>query len=85
MGAGFVPRLAAEHFLGLGAIAIIPIEGMRAGHTIWLATNSLAPATAAHIHFMDMLHSEHAELSLTLPLPIHRPVPVRMDVTTACD
>ena len=58
IGVGFVPKLAADRCKRLGNIAIVPIQDTIMTYTIWLAENTMQPATAAHLHFMKMLADE---------------------------
>jgi len=55
IGVGFVPQSAAERFLPAGQICIVPIAGVCIQHTIWMAENTLQPATSAQIHFQKLL------------------------------
>lgn len=64
IGVGFVPKTAALRSLQLGGINIIPIQGIQMGYTIWMACNTIHPATAVQIHFMDMLRHEAVEPSI---------------------
>jgi len=57
IGVGFVPQSAAARFLSAGQICRVPIEGVRMQHTIWMAENTLQPATSAQIHFQKMLEA----------------------------
>jgi len=58
IGVGFVPKLAADRCKRLGNIAIVPIADTTMSYTIWMAENTMQPATAAHIHFIKLLAGE---------------------------
>ncbi len=76
VGVGFVPRLAAERFLPMGKIAIVPIHDAYIAYTIWMVSNTMAPATAAQIHFTEMIRSVMGERTATEMLEITLPRPV---------
>lgn len=81
IGVGFVPKTAALRSLQLGGIKVIPIQGMQMCYTIWMACNTMHPATAAQMHFMEMVRSESIGHPLQIgintysrpPLEEHRP------------
>ena len=58
IGVGFVPKLAAQRCMRLGNIQIIPIADTYMSYAIWMAENTMQPATAAQLHFMKLLKSE---------------------------
>lgn len=58
IGVGFVPKLAASRCIRLGNIAIVPIANMHMSYTIWMAENTMQPATAAHLHFIKLMKAE---------------------------
>lgn len=55
IGVGFVPKLAADRCTRLGNIQIVPIEDTFMRYTIWMAENTMQPATAAQLHFLKLL------------------------------
>ena len=58
IGVGFVPKLAAQRCMRLGNISVIPIVNTYMSHTIWMAENTMQPATAAQLHFLKFLEEE---------------------------
>ncbi len=58
IGVGFVPKLAAQRCIGLGNIRIIPIADTFMSYTIWMAENTMQPATAAQLHFLKLLRED---------------------------
>jgi len=58
IGVGFVPKLAAQRCMRLGNISIIPIADTYMSYTIWMAENTMQPATAAQLHFLKLLQAE---------------------------
>ncbi len=58
IGVGFVPKLAADRCKRLGNIQIVPIEDTHMNYIIWMAENTMQPATAAQIHFLKLLKEE---------------------------
>ncbi len=58
IGVGFVPKLAADRCKRLGNIQIVPIKDTHMNYIIWMAENTMQPATAAQIHFLQLLKEE---------------------------
>jgi len=58
IGVGFVPKLAAQRCMRLGNIKVVPIADTYMSYTIWMAENTMQPATAAQIHFLGLLQEE---------------------------
>lgn len=58
IGVGFVPKLAADRCKRLGNIHVVPIANTVMTYTIWMAENTMQPATAAQLRFMGLLQEE---------------------------
>ena len=58
IGVGFVPKLAAQRCMRLGHIQAVPIIDTFMSYTIWMAENTMQPATAAQLHFLKLLKEE---------------------------
>jgi DNA-binding transcriptional LysR family regulator len=58
IGVGFVPKLAAQRCMRLGNIQVVPIVDTYMSYTIWMAENTMQPATAAQLHFLKLLKAE---------------------------
>lgn len=72
IGVGFVPKTAADRYRPMGQLQIVPINGLYIKHTIWMAENSLQPATPAQIHFQEMLNT------ISLDAPPEPGIPVQL-------
>ncbi len=58
IGVGFVPKLAAQRCLRLGNIHMLTLTDAPMAYTIWMAENTMQPATAAQLHFLKLLKEE---------------------------
>ncbi|RUA18353.1 MAG: hypothetical protein DSY55_00325 [Clostridia bacterium] len=58
IGVGFAPKLAAQRCHRLGNIHMLTLTDAPMAYTIWMAENTAQPATAAQLHFLEMLKEE---------------------------